>query len=191
MLPASSPNHHQLFGNHQFHVDPTKTLPAIPSNQGKRNRDSIGLYLASKTAKPQPARQAVTTILGSGFFKPLWQHTMITPEEIASLELTPQEIQRQETIFELVLTEKEYIEDLKTIQRIFVDDLKTRYAEAKKKKRFGIDKEDTVLEEKLDRLLTHIHALWNGHQSLLNFLQQRQTKAKPVVDKIGDIFVNN
>ncbi|KAG0231950.1 guanine nucleotide exchange factor 10-like protein [Actinomortierella wolfii] len=191
MPPSSSSNHQQICGSHQHYVDPTKTLPSLPSNQGRRNRDSIGIYLASKTTKSPPPKQPMTTILGSGFFKPLWQHTMITPEEIAKLGLTSQEIQRQETIFELIFTEKEYIEDLKTIQRIFVDDLKARYNESKKKRRFGTDKQDAILEEKLDRLLTHIHALWNGHQSLLNFLQQRQTKAKPVVEKIGDIFVNN
>ncbi|KAF9214717.1 hypothetical protein BGZ59_003168, partial [Podila verticillata] len=120
--------------------------------------------------------------------KPLWQHTMTNAEEISALELSSQDVQKQETIFELIYTEGEYLEDLKGIYRVFVEDLNVKMAENRRKKRTNPEKADVRVFEKLSRLLSHIKDLWNGHQSLLNFLQIRQKKSTPVIEQIGDVF---
>ncbi|KAF9301802.1 hypothetical protein BGZ74_006249 [Mortierella antarctica] len=120
--------------------------------------------------------------------KPLWQHTMTNAEEISTLGLNSQDVQKQETIFELIYTEGEYLEDLKGIYRVFVEDLNVKMAESRRKKRMNPDKADVRVFEKLSRLLSHIKDLWNGHQSLLNFLQIRQKKSTPVIEQIGDVF---
>ncbi|KAF9335830.1 hypothetical protein BG006_010545 [Podila minutissima] len=120
--------------------------------------------------------------------KPLWQHTMTNAEEISTLGLNSQDVQKQETIFELIYTEGEYLEDLKGIHRVFVEDLNVMMAESRRKKRMNPDKADVRVFEKLSRLLSHIKDLWNGHQSLLNFLQIRQKKSTPVIEQIGDVF---
>ncbi|KAG0348878.1 hypothetical protein BG004_003829 [Podila humilis] len=110
-------------------------------------------------AKPPIVSSVVSHAIVS---KPLWQHTMTNAEEIKELELTPQDIQKQETIFELIYTEGEYLEDLKAIYRVFVEDLNVKMAESRRKKRSNADKAD--------------------------FLQIRQKKAAPVIDHIGDVF---
>ncbi|KAG0290833.1 hypothetical protein BGZ98_003277 [Dissophora globulifera] len=102
-----------------------------------------------------------------GNSKPLWQHTMTNAEQIDALGICSQEIQKQETIFELIYTESEYLDDLKSIHKIFVEELNVKMAESRRKKRFSIDKADVKLYERLARLLSHIKDLWNGHQSLL------------------------
>ncbi|KAF9425820.1 hypothetical protein BGZ94_007204 [Podila epigama] len=159
-------------------VNTSKPLPSPPVSSSSTK--------STKPTKPtiisaMPAPHSVVS-------KPLWQHTMTTAEEISSLGLTSQDVQKQETIFELIYTEGEYLEDLKGIYRLFVEDLNVKMAEARRKKRSTPDKTDVRVFEKLSRLLSHIKDLWNGHQSLLNFLQIRQKKGTPVIDQIGDIF---
>ncbi|KAF9435326.1 hypothetical protein BGZ76_006495 [Entomortierella beljakovae] len=148
------------------------------------------------TSVAMPVLQGLTTIImrptiapiSNGPVKPLWQQTMTTTEHIRILGLSQQEIQKQETIFELIYTESEYLDDLKTIHKIFVEELNVRMAESRKKKRFSPDKSDVKLYERLARLLSHIKDLWNGHQSLLRSLQNKQQQGKPVVVDIGSVF---
>ncbi|KAG0356922.1 hypothetical protein BG005_004111 [Podila minutissima] len=138
-------------------------------------------------SKPRPT--IVSSMVSHSIVsKPLWQHTMTNAEEISTLGLNSQDVQKQETIFELIYTEGEYLEDLKGIYRVFVEDLNVKMAESRRKKRMNPDKADVRVFEKLSRLLSHIKDLWNGHQSLLNFLQIRQKKSTPVIEQIGDVF---
>ncbi|KAI7817212.1 Dbl homology domain-containing protein [Gamsiella multidivaricata] len=61
-------------------------------------------------------------------------------------------------------------------------------AESRRKKRFSPDKADVKLYERLARLLSHIKDLWNGHQSLLRSLQNKQQQETPIVENIGSVF---
>ncbi|KAG0208867.1 hypothetical protein BGX28_000266 [Mortierella sp. GBA30] len=122
----------------------------------------------TRSREPSMPRPAIAT-LGSGPCKPLWQHTRTDAEEIRALGLSTQEIQKQETIFELIYTESEYLDDLKSIHKVFFDELNVKMAEARRKKRSSPEKADVKLYERLARLLSHIKDLWNGHQSLLRF----------------------
>ncbi|KAF9115520.1 hypothetical protein BGX27_007535 [Mortierella sp. AM989] len=150
---------------------------------------------ARKEAIPSPSATPLTPSLkpaiatvSCGPCKPLWQHTMTTAEQILALGLSSQEIQKQETIFELIYTESEYLDDLKSIHKIFVEELNIKMAESRRKKRFSPDKSDVKLNERLARLLSHIKDLWNGHQSLLRSLQNKQQQGKPIVVDIGSVF---
>ncbi|KAF8931875.1 hypothetical protein BGZ47_011644 [Haplosporangium gracile] len=120
--------------------------------------------------------------------KPLWQHTRTNADQIRALGLTTKEIQKQETIFELIYTESEYLDDLKNMHKLFVEELNVKMAEARRKKRSSPDKADVKLYERLARLLSHIKDLWNGHQSLLRSLQNKQESESPVVEDIGSVF---
>ncbi|KAF9572300.1 hypothetical protein BGW38_008541, partial [Lunasporangiospora selenospora] len=71
----------------------------------------------SQPAMSSPTNRPAIATLCSGPTKPLWQHTLTNAEEILAMGLTSQEIQKQETIFELIYTELEYLEDLKNIHR--------------------------------------------------------------------------
>ncbi|KAG0027135.1 hypothetical protein BGZ81_005836 [Podila clonocystis] len=152
-------------------VNLSKPLPSPPIS-GSKPRQTIVSSIVSHTIVS----------------KPLWQHTMTNAEEISTLGLNSQDVQKQETIFELIYTEGEYLEDLKGIYRVFVEDLNVKMAENRRKKRTNPEKADVRVFEKLSRLLSHIKDLWNGHQSLLNFLQIRQKKSTPVIEQIGDVF---
>ncbi|KAF9981016.1 hypothetical protein BGZ65_004423, partial [Modicella reniformis] len=135
-----------------------------------------------------PAPKVAISTMNNGLCKPLWQHTITNPEQIRALGLSQQDIQKQETIFELIYTESEYLDDLKSIHKTFVEELNVKMAESRRKKRFSPDKADVKLYERFARLLSHIKDLWNGHQSLLRSLQNKQQQESPVVRDIGSVF---
>ncbi|KAI8362126.1 Dbl homology domain-containing protein [Mortierella sp. GBAus27b] len=143
--------------------------------------------MSTRPSTPSAPKVAIAT-MNNGACKPLWQHTMTNAEQISALGLSQQEIRRQETIFELIYTESEYLDDLKSIHKIFVEELNVKMAESRRKKRFSPDKSDVKLNERLARLLSHIKDLWNGHQSLLRSLQNKQQHGSPVVRDIGSVF---
>ncbi|KAK3845317.1 MAG: hypothetical protein J3R72DRAFT_40684 [Linnemannia gamsii] len=143
---------------------------------------SVPMPVNNNTQMPAIAAMCV------GPCKPLWQHTRTNAEQIRTLGLTNQEIQKQEKIFELIYTESEYLDDLKNMHKLFVEELNVKMAEARRKKRSSPDKADVKLYERLARLLSHIKDLWNGHQSLLRSLQNKQESESPVVEDIGSVF---
>ncbi|KAK3819853.1 MAG: Dbl homology domain-containing protein [Benniella sp.] len=145
------------------------------------------LSVTTRPATPSAPKVAIST-MNNGLCKPLWQHTMTNPEEISALGLSQQEIRRQETIFELIYTESEYLDDLKNIHKMFFEELQAKMAESRRKKRFSPDKTDIKMNERLARLTSHIKDLWNGHQSLLRSLQNKQQQESPVVRDIGSVF---
>ncbi|KAF9205150.1 Intersectin 1 (SH3 domain protein) [Haplosporangium sp. Z 27] len=124
----------------------------------------------SNMAQTSSSFKPIIASISNGPCKPLWQHTMTNAEQIRVLGLSTQEVQKQETIFELIYTESEYLDDLKTIHKIFVEELNVKMAESRRKKRFSPEKSDVKLYERFARLSSHIKDLWNGHQSLLREL---------------------
>ncbi|KAF9127326.1 hypothetical protein BGW39_005946 [Mortierella sp. 14UC] len=175
----------------------TSTIPSTKNNVSKpsgfnSNNSSqaaaeAGLSVSVPVSVNSGQKPAIATMC-MGPCKPLWQHTRTNTEEIRALGLTSQEIQKQETIFELIYTESEYLDDLKNMHKLFVEELNVKMAEARRKKRSSPDKADVKLYERLARLLSHIKDLWNGHQSLLRSLQNKQERESPVVKDIGSVF---
>ncbi|KAI8903114.1 CNH domain-containing protein [Gorgonomyces haynaldii] len=92
--------------------------------------------------------------------------------------LTKQEISRQNAIFELIETEREFVQDLENTYRLFVEPLLTQdIIEESRRKKFVEDVFSNVLQ---------LHTI---NAKLLRRLIARQQE-NPIVDKIGDIFVN-
>lgn len=180
-----------------------KKLPPIPNNVNNNNKGTNhakdeSAVKAAVVSDPQPTKTGFSVSVDAnkpsvatmwvGPCKPLWQHTRTNADQIRALGLTTKEIQKQETIFELIYTESEYLDDLKNMHKLFVEELNVKMAEARRKKRSSPDKADVKLYERLARLLSHIKDLWNGHQSLLRSLQNKQESDSPVVVDIGSVF---
>jgi len=80
-------------------------------------RPASALSVTTRPDTPSAPKVAIST-MNNGLCKPLWQHTMTNAEEISALGLSQQDIRRQETIFELIYTESEYLDDLKNIHKV-------------------------------------------------------------------------
>ncbi|KAG0306214.1 hypothetical protein BGZ97_000837 [Linnemannia gamsii] len=177
---TSKPNRVNSNSNSASHEQDQPVAKAVLVSESQQGK--AGLSVSVNAHKPAIATMCV------GPCKPLWQHTRTNADEIRALGLTNQEIQKQETIFELIYTESEYLDDLKNMHKLFVEELNVKMAEARRKKRSSPDKADVKLYERLARLLSHIKDLWNGHQSLLRSLQNKQECESPVVEDIGSVF---
>ncbi|CAG8575008.1 5192_t:CDS:2 [Paraglomus brasilianum] len=98
----------------------------------------------------------------------------ITPTELISLNLTPKEITRQELINELIITEADYLADLKFVHRSF----------CKQALQKGIRP-----CEQLVRLFSNIEDMIRLHDNILMCLQSRQMKQQPCVTAVSDVLL--
>ncbi|KAJ3125743.1 Myosin 10A, isoform D [Nowakowskiella sp. JEL0407] len=105
--------------------------------------------------------------------RPRWVEWMGGQEAVEKLGLSKKEIHRQEVIYEIITTEKDYVEDLGIIVEVYIKQIR-----AKKLMR---PKDMSVIFSNLEQLLPI-------NQEFLNWLETRQ-KEKSTVDCIGDLFI--
>ena len=92
------------------------------------------------------------------------------------------EVERQSVIFELIKAEQEYVEDLRLVQEVFIDGLRTAQPPvlpAQRLKGFI-----TQVFGGIDRILGH-------HQRQLAALFERQLEQHPLVQSIADIVLDS
>ncbi|KAG2195516.1 hypothetical protein INT47_002712 [Mucor saturninus] len=100
-----------------------------------------------------------------------WASTM-DPLELEAIP--PEERKRQEAIFELIATEKTYLNDLQMIINIF-------YADSGK----------YLTQDERDVVFSNIDDLLICNTALLSDMENRQNEKANVVDKIGDVFLKH
>ncbi|KAJ3362024.1 guanine nucleotide exchange factor 10-like protein [Kappamyces sp. JEL0680] len=97
-----------------------------------------------------------------------------------AVRVSKKEVGRQEVIFEIISTEKEFVKDLENTIKHYIEPLKVR----------GIINPPERRLEFIKQVFSNIAELYNINSKLLKKLVTRQKEAY-VVDKIGDIFVNS
>jgi hypothetical protein len=125
-------------------------------------------------------KQSATTQASAGIVKEmppaeLWSSSV--PPEIMS-SVSKKEIQRQESIYEIIMTEKEFVQDLENMIQYFLKPLQSLDI-------ISIEKRDVFIKE----VFSNIEELHKVNSKLLQKLLLRQKEAH-IVDKIGDIFAN-
>ncbi|KAI9291013.1 Dbl homology domain-containing protein [Neoconidiobolus thromboides FSU 785] len=105
--------------------------------------------------------------------KALWRE-QFTGEELASLLLTPREIERQEIINEIVYTEKDYISDLLILKVLYMDKLK---------------ESNIIDDEAYNHLFLNLNSIIKLHQNLFKELKQRKDQQQPIIKEVCDIFI--
>ncbi|KAI0244725.1 hypothetical protein L0F63_003926 [Massospora cicadina] len=103
----------------------------------------------------------------------LWRDRL-GAEELAGLLLTPREIERQEVINELILTEKVYVEDLNLINEVYIEPLR------------GSGFVDPAA---IAAIFLNLPSLLIRHQLLLQALTRRAHEQAPVVKEIADVLL--
>ncbi|RCH90712.1 hypothetical protein CU097_003149 [Rhizopus azygosporus] len=100
-----------------------------------------------------------------------WSSTM---DELELKAIPSEERQRQEAIFELIATERTYLNDLQLIVNVFYTD-SGKY----------------LTQDERDVIFSNIDDLLLCNTSLLSDMETRQREQGNVVDKIGDIFLKH
>ncbi|KAG8961323.1 hypothetical protein FRC03_005538 [Tulasnella sp. 419] len=111
-------------------------------------------------------------------FKRGWKNT-VAQELIDSLG--PKEIRRQDIIFKMIEKEDQYIQDLDFIETHFIKALRTSNPPI-----IPLDYMDTFLDEVFGNILD----LRETNKRLLEVLYVRQREQKPVITRIGDVFLH-
>ncbi|KAF8806848.1 Dbl homology domain-containing protein, partial [Phlegmacium glaucopus] len=102
----------------------------------------------------------------------------ISPQVLTSL--TESQINRQTIIHKLITKEKQYIEDLDIVEKVFITPLRTANPPVMT---------PLVLEEFIKEVFGNILQLRECNHQLLEVLYVRQREQEPIVQSIGDIFL--
>ncbi|KAI8897330.1 hypothetical protein BC833DRAFT_621321 [Globomyces pollinis-pini] len=140
--------------------------PTCPKKANKLKNENTVMIPDIRSSAPAPPEPAAADY---------WSCT-VPPEVLASM--TAKEITRQEVIFELIVTEQEFVKDLENTIKFIIHPLKESDI-------IDIEKR----EEFVNQVFSNIVEIYTLNSKLLKKLLSRQ-KEELVVDRIGDIFVN-
>ncbi|KAJ3334259.1 Myosin 10A, isoform D [Blyttiomyces sp. JEL0837] len=134
------------------------------------------IKLASNvSSKLKPSGKTVVSIVGApAETKPRWVDFAGGADVVEKLNLSKHERQRQEVIFEIVTTERDYVEDLEIVSEVYIKQLK---------------KNKLLRPKDVSVIFSNIEALFNVNNVLAKRLEERRAEAENgVVEQIGDIF---
>ncbi|KAJ7614669.1 signal transducer [Mycena polygramma] len=106
-----------------------------------------------------------------------WSHTV--PQEVLT-QLPESEINRQTIIHKLINKEDQYVQDLDTVETVFLKPLRTAIPPVIPLER---------LEDFIDEVFGNILDLRECNRRLLEVMYVRQREQAPVIQRIGDVFL--
>ncbi|KAJ7173704.1 CNH domain-containing protein [Mycena filopes] len=106
-----------------------------------------------------------------------WPHTV--PKEVLT-QLPASEINRQTIIHKLISKEDQYVQDLDTVETVFLKPLRTAIPPV-----IPLDR----LEDFIDEVFGNILDLRECNRRLLEVMYVRQREQAPVIQRIGDVFL--
>ncbi|KAJ7089842.1 Dbl-like domain-containing protein [Mycena belliarum] len=107
-----------------------------------------------------------------------WPHTV--PKEVLT-QLPESEINRQTIIHKLISKEDQYVQDLDTVETVFLKPLRTAIPPVIPLER---------LEDFIDEVFGNILDLRECNRRLLEVMYVRQREQAPVIQRIGDVFLS-
>ncbi|KAJ6485700.1 signal transducer [Mycena sanguinolenta] len=123
-------------------------------------------------ATPGPAESPVVPLRED------WSHTV--PSEVLT-QLPESEIHRQTIIHKLISKESQYVQDLDTVETVFLKPLRAATPPV-----IPLDR----LEEFIDDVFGNILDLRECNRRLLEVMYVRQREQAPVIQRIGDVFLS-
>ncbi|KAJ3025461.1 UNVERIFIED_CONTAM: Myosin 10A, isoform D [Siphonaria sp. JEL0065] len=169
----------QIHNSHRrISIDPisasTAPIPSTPLIERVKNST---LPQSSSPASSSTSLSKTIAILGSpAITKKLWIDTLPGgSESLDKLGISPAERKRQEVIYEIISTEKDYVADLQVILGVYMHKLKT----------------GKVLRGKdISVIFSNLEVILPVNMELLKRLEERQAlHINGVVEQIGDIFI--
>ncbi|ORX85188.1 hypothetical protein BCR32DRAFT_290853 [Anaeromyces robustus] len=135
----------------------------------KTKSDSNILSSKSENRKSE----GIEFVNGPAKLKMKWVDFVGGQSSVDSLGLTKNSVKRQEVIYEMIDTERDYVNDLSIIIELYIKPLRANNM---------LSKSDFQL------LFSNVEQLYGVNQELLSLFEKRQ-KENPVVEEIGDIWL--
>ena len=108
-------------------------------------------------------------------------HRLVPEEALKALEST--EIKRQGLIFELLKAEREYVDDLVTMEEVFIKGLMESNP--------PIIPDPASSARFVDEVFGNLHEILVHHQKMLEQLFVRQKETHPLIHSIADIVLDS
>ena len=123
--------------------------------------------------------------------KPLWVDFAGGPQAVEKLGLSKEEKRRQEVIFEVINTERDYVEDLETIIEVISALMSMNYAKGFVQVYIkNLQKSKIIRPKDLSVIFSNVEAILPVNNELFKTLEKRQAESENhVVKQVGDIFI--
>ncbi|PVU87186.1 hypothetical protein BB559_006185 [Furculomyces boomerangus] len=108
-----------------------------------------------------------------GPFKATWR-SVVSERELELLNLSEAEMKIQEIIFEIILTEKEYLRDIEIIRNVFEIPLR---------------QSNIIAKKQINEIFMNIGSIHDLHKMLCEELSKRQKEQHPVIENLADLFM--
>ncbi|KAG4085729.1 hypothetical protein H8356DRAFT_1738822 [Neocallimastix lanati (nom. inval.)] len=117
---------------------------------------------------------AIEFINGPAKLKMKWVDFIGGQSVVDSMGLTKKSIKRQEVIFEMIDTERDYVNDLSIIINLYMQPM---------------IKNNLLPKKEINILFSNVELIYGVNQELLNRFEKRQ-KENPYIEEIGDIWLS-
>jgi len=145
----------------------------VSSHQDIHNKTKSDSNLLNKISIDKGKSDAIEFVNGPAQLKKKWVDFMGGQAAVDAMGLTKNNIKRQEVIYEMIDTEKDYVNDLSIIIELYIKPLRTNKI---------IPRTDANI------LFSNVEQLYGVNQELLSAFEKRQ-KENPYVEEIGDIWL--
>ncbi|KAI9141760.1 Dbl homology domain-containing protein [Paraphysoderma sedebokerense] len=88
--------------------------------------------------------------------------------------MTKQEVRRQEVIYELIQTERDYVKDMKLLIDLFLRQFRQKHI---------------LSQREVTKIFSNVEQLTSVNKELLRSLEKRRIEEKCAINKVGDIFL--
>jgi len=158
-------------------VDELLSLENIPAkNELNQKKDSISLGDVNKVVpnvEVNKKQDAIEFINGPAKLKKKWVDFIGGQAAVDNMRLSKDSVKRQEVIYEMIDTERDYVNDLSIIIELYIEPLKNN---------------NIISKKDLNTLFSNVEQIYGVNKELLSLFEKRQ-KENPYVDEIGDIWL--
>ncbi|KAJ3116826.1 Myosin 10A, isoform D [Physocladia obscura] len=149
-------------------VTPTNLLPSIQSNSAPKLAD------LKPSAVPRTTR-SVSQVSPHAQHKKLWIDIIGGSAVCEKLNIGPSERKRQEIIYEIITTERDYVLDLEIVRNVWMERCRAS---------------KIVQGKDISVIFSNIEAILPVNSELLKRLEERQAMhTNHIIEQIGDIFI--
>ncbi|ORX64662.1 Dbl homology domain-containing protein [Anaeromyces robustus] len=151
----------------------SESIP-LKNEQNQKDLESLGnLHQSIPSIENNSKQDSIEFINGPAKLKKKWVDFMGGQAVVDNMGLSKDSIKRQEVIYEMIDTERDYVNDLSIIIEVYIEPLKS----------------NNILSKKdLNTLFSNVEQIYGVNKELLSLFEKRQQQ-NPYVDEIGDIWL--
>jgi hypothetical protein len=153
---------------------PYESNTSLKNNVNKSESEIIGdPYQLKPKAEDNRKIESIEFINGPAKLKKKWVDFIGGQSVVDSMGLSKNDVKRQEIIYEMIDTERDYVNDLSIIIELYIQPL---------------ERDNIISKKDFNTLFSSIEQIYGVNKELLSLFENRQQE-NPFVSEIGDIWL--